>query len=366
MVTECLRDDHRTIQAALAEVEESVATTRHGMTELEHRWGALAETVTEHLRKEDEVLMPYWQAISGDRRAQTTTTHERQQQQLRAVETQLTSARTSIELSARQLADLMQGMRSDMQLEEDMLFPDVEHMAGPGVPEAGVGFHRRWGRLVFVSLGAASTVLLLRPSPVDHHPSSPPSDHFAPRGVGGTSAPPEQVPAAYRLMIQYHGRVVSFAQFAKDALQFITGVASWVGEDAVRVVSSIMVEPTQWEDCQIVWVSSNALRERLNMRPGTTHSSYLALATSSVFLPMVMETLEQPNRSAGVTPFDRELLLVYERFVRLQALLKQEVSLLPPPSGITEALPVLHPTDPAFRDRVLRACEQLHVGFVTP
>ena len=382
MVTECLRRDHETIRSTCAELEESVGTAKREVRVLHDHYGELTGILHGHQRREEAVLSSCRNSLDDDVQELAASTHERQQRHLEATGAQVELARESVETAAVQLADLIQEIDRDMRKEEAAVFPTVEHVAGPGLPGgrqrpvapaingAGVRGHRPWWTVSILSLGAAAAVFLIRAPAADDHRPPALLDFLQLRASAEAPIPSSarrRFIIAQHVMIQSHGRLMAFGRFAQEAVERITGTGTWSTEEATQIVLSIMAEPLQWEDREIIRVSSEPLRGMLLMDPAAMFISSLHLRASNVFLRAIPEILKKQRRHVSLTSLERETLLVHERFLILQALLEQEVYLVPPASeeATPQWLPILRPDGyPSDIQRVIKRMWSTLLGAV--
>lgn len=143
---------------------------------------------------------------------------------------------------------------------------------------------------------------------------------------------PLQAEEVRGLAIQYDRRVVTFAEFARQMIEEISGQPRLDRREPWEVVLSMLAEPDEWQDVPCIAVRSERVRSRLGLRPEERLVSRGRLARD----PQLSELLTEPEP-------DRELRGLAHRCALLDSLLEQEVRLVPPPDGGDQWRPILRP-----------------------
>ena len=133
--------------------------------------------------------------------------------------------------------------------------------------------------------------------------------------------------------IQHNGRYKPFDSFARETLQSITGEARFGHEDVVNTVLSIMADSERWQGERLLAVPFRPLRERLGMDLQVGRFSYNELVASRKLMRMLPAIVEKQQRNEKLTMLEQETMDAYERFVTLNGLFQQDLTLVPPASG---------------------------------
>lgn len=146
------------------------------------------------------------------------------------------------------------------------------------------------------------------------------------------------------LMIQDDGHLKPFDAFAQETVTFVTGSPRVKWANPVSVVLSIIADPDRWRDEPLIWVQSAPVRRLLGLRLRQSHASVREIMATQTFFRMLLSIVKKQQRNEPVTGLEQAALDVYERFAALNALLNQELRLVPPPSGrAPEWLSILNP-----------------------
>jgi cytochrome c-type biogenesis protein CcsB len=137
-----------------------------------------------------------------------------------------------------------------------------------------------------------------------------------------------------QLAIQHNGRHKPFDSFSRETLESITGSRRWHGEDPVVTVLSIVSEPEQWQDEPLLAVPFVPLREALGLERNTTHVSYNQLVETRTLMRLLPPIAEKQQRDEKLSMLDHETWDAFQRFVALNGLFEQRLSVVPPDSTI--------------------------------
>lgn len=159
----------------------------------------------------------------------------------------------------------------------------------------------------------------------------------------GAMAPPAQSSEVRELMIQFRGQLAPFDEFAVNTVRELTGTSSFAGYDPVEMVLEIVARPGQWEDRPCLRVESPALQERLGLATGERYVSLRAWRAAAWTTSAVAAALHRVSEGRMQTAEDRAVIAVQERCLMLQALMDQELNMVPPLEGERRWLPILRP-----------------------
>ena len=158
--------------------------------------------------------------------------------------------------------------------------------------------------------------------------------------LSGAKFPPEALETVRHLAIQQGGRVKPLDSFARETLDRLTGSPIWKGQDPVETWLSILAEPDRWQEEPFLSVPFGPLREALGLDRRTKHVSYSDLISTKKLMRMLPAIVEKQQRSEKLTMLENETMDLFDRFVTFTNLIKQELNLVPPPTGERVWLPV--------------------------
>ncbi|MBI3324805.1 MAG: cytochrome c biogenesis protein CcsA, partial [Candidatus Omnitrophica bacterium] len=134
------------------------------------------------------------------------------------------------------------------------------------------------------------------------------------------------------LAVQHNGRLKPLDSLAWETLKLISGRSRLGHQDPVATVLAIMAQPELWQAAPLVWVPFIPLREALGMDRRTAHISYNDLMATRRLMRMLPAIVEKQQRDEKLSMLEQETMDVFDRFVALSTLCKQQLALIPPPS----------------------------------
>ncbi|MBI1953201.1 MAG: cytochrome c biogenesis protein CcsA [Candidatus Omnitrophica bacterium] len=146
------------------------------------------------------------------------------------------------------------------------------------------------------------------------------------------------------LAIQSGGRVKPIDSFARETLQHLTGAPRRGKADPVETLLLIVAKPDEWTEVPILFVPFIPLREALGLDRKAAHVSYGELLATKKLMRMLPGIVAKQRDSEKLTILENETMDLYDRFVVISALFKQQLHLVPPSSPLENRwLPVLEP-----------------------
>ncbi len=154
-------------------------------------------------------------------------------------------------------------------------------------------------------------------------------------------APPvpaaEQVEALRRLPVQHDGRVMPLDTLAREAVFKVTGRRSVWGLDPVATVLGWAFEREAWAIQPIVPVKDRRLAAAIGLPPGTSWSSFQALAANAPLLDLIQSAHRAEQTERPLAPLERSAQKVEDRLLWLQQFFERESLRVVPVSRPGEA-----------------------------
>jgi hypothetical protein len=144
------------------------------------------------------------------------------------------------------------------------------------------------------------------------------------------------------LLIQHEAHVEPFAQFADDMVRQISDQDRIAGQDPVETVLSMMAEPERWEYYPCVAVPAS-LRGRLGLPPKEERASRRLVHQHTWLAAQVAVARARAAAGRRLSRQQRDVTILMRRCDALDALIGQEVMVVPAPGQRAEWLPVLRP-----------------------
>jgi cytochrome c-type biogenesis protein CcsB len=149
----------------------------------------------------------------------------------------------------------------------------------------------------------------------------------------------EALEAVRHLAVQHGGRVKPFDSFARETLDLLTGSPRLRGADPTATVMAIAADPSAWTGARILHIPYGPLREPLGLGPKTTHVSLNDLMETRALMRMLPAIVEKQREDEPLSILENETMDVYQRFVTINELIKQQIPMTPTP-GQAEWPPV--------------------------
>ena len=149
-------------------------------------------------------------------------------------------------------------------------------------------------------------------------------------GSIGAAIPPDALEEIRHLAILHNGRLKPFDSFARETLERLTGSPSLREEDPVQTVLSIALFPDHWQEIPLVSVPFIPLREKLGMDRRARRVSYNNLVETRALMRMLPSIVEKQQEGEKLSILENETMDVFDRFLLLSSLFKQEFHLVPP------------------------------------
>lgn len=135
-----------------------------------------------------------------------------------------------------------------------------------------------------------------------------------------------------RLAIQSGGRVKPIDSFARETLQHLTGAPRWGKADPVKTLLLIVAKPDEWTEVPLLSVPFIPLREALGVDRKAARVSYGELLATKKLMRMLPGIVSKQRNNEKLTMLENETMDLYDRFVVISALFKQQLHLIPPSS----------------------------------
>ena len=121
------------------------------------------------------------------------------------------------------------------------------------------------------------------------------------------------------LPIQHGGRIEPLDTFAKDVVRLVTGKISFQKMEALEVILSWLSDSSQWIKKPIVQISSQELKQKLNLPKDRTYFSYQELIQLPALEQYGEEVFQKNQRDEKLSPLEQSMdrlsiqLLLFEK-----------------------------------------------------
>ncbi len=146
--------------------------------------------------------------------------------------------------------------------------------------------------------------------------------------AGAQPAPPvppaDQVEALRRLPVQHDGRVMPLDTLAREGVFKVTGRRSIWGLDPVATVLGWTFDREAWAVQPIVPVKDDRLAAAIGLPPGTSWSSFQALAGNDRLMGLIQTARDAEARERPLAPLEKSAQKLEERLLWMQQFFEGE------------------------------------------